>query len=393
MEQGKNNTEIHWQWIGVLAVVHAAFALIYGVQTMADSKGYISAGKDLIGFWNSAHVLRTPGYPAFVALCGSYYPLIIVLQHAMVIWMAWLAFRLVEPVDERAAKITFWAIGLHPWFAYWANAIMTEILAAICIVGVLYLLFRQHPVWAGLLTGYAILVRPASLPALLALVAGSYLYTRKKRDVALAVLASTLVLAPWLARNYRNANYIGISPIGEMTLWSKYAALTGIEPDLVWPEIDRVIQEKGEVGGNHYFKQQAFQIIQQHPIGALALNIRSAKAFLAYDLVSLVPSIQQDWNKPLSDNTMLVLALKIFFQYILPLTALSLFVYGALLSYRETNMAVALIMLSGLVAVIQFVGIGDTRLRIPSEPLFMIFIALGVSTYVSKRKEPMIGLS
>jgi len=373
----------YWRNSGILIVVHIVIALYFGLVRAADDIDYMRAGSDLFGFWNSTHVIRTPGYPALVALLGSNFPLVIFMQHAMVIGIAWMAYQIVEPVDPRAAWISFWLVGLHPWIAIWASAIMTEISATFCLVLALFLLIKKHPLWAGFLIGYAILIRPASIGALPALLFGAYLFTREKRVMASACLMCLLTLTPWLFRNYSNAGMVGISAAGGMNIWQRYAVLDGISKEH-WPIINKIIAEKGELEGNRYMMQEGLRIMKQHPVGVCIETLRMTKAFFAYDLQTLIPSIHEEWSKSIRQNTMGVMSLKILFQYLLPLIALSFAFYGAYKTYRHPNMSLVLVMLLGLIAVVILTGMPDTRLRIPAEPMFVMFISVGLSAIFRK---------
>src|SRR6266481_141651 len=88
-----------------LAIFHVMFALLYGVQSMADSVDYIAAAGHITAFIQSDHVVRTPGYPWFMALLGNYHPLIIFVQHGLVILLAYMFHATLEKDMPRLATV------------------------------------------------------------------------------------------------------------------------------------------------------------------------------------------------------------------------------------------------------------------------------------------------
>jgi len=48
------------------------------------------------------------------------------------------------------------------------------------------------------------------------------------------------------------------------------------------------------------------------------------------------------------------------------------------LTWRDPRMIAPLLMMVVMLSLVQLVGVGDTRLRLPSEPVIMMFTALGV---------------
>src|SRR5271168_2352416 len=123
----KNSAKLPFPWLLGVGIAHVLFLIWFGVQILPDTSSYVSAAQDFAGFLYSSHTIRTPGYPFFMLLLGNDVSIILAVQHSMVVLVACMAFRLMQPYDKGSASVVFWVIGLNPWFAYWASAVMTEI--------------------------------------------------------------------------------------------------------------------------------------------------------------------------------------------------------------------------------------------------------------------------
>jgi len=345
---------------------HLAFALYYGVQTMADSVDYISAADHITAFIQSDHVIRTPGYPWFMALLGNNQPLVIFVQHSLVILLASMLHVTLEKDLPRLAIAVFWVIGLHPWLAFWSNTIMTEILTLFFLGASFLALLKQKPYFAGLLVGISVLVRPSSLGALPALIVGVWLIHKEWRKALQVAAICSLVIVPWMVRNHHNAGTWSVSTVAGHTLWSRQAIVAGF-PGSPWPEIGKVLHEKGELEGDRYFLRKSIQAALDHPSGSVLQFVRSAKGYMAYDLHFLFPNIEKPWTDSIRQNTLPMVGLKILFQYVLPFSVWSLAFIGFWHGRNHVIFQLSGLYLSGLSLVILLIGIGDTRLRLPSE--------------------------
>ena len=364
-------------WLVILLAYHSAFAFIYGVQIMADSQDYIVAANDITAFIQSNHVIRTPGYPWFMSLLGNFYPLIICVQHGMAIALAWMFYTTLEQDMPRLAVVVFWVIGLHPWIAFWSCTIMTETLALFLLAASLLALIKQKPHLAGFLVGLSILVRPSSLGAIPALLLGVWLIHHELKKVIQATVLCTLVIFPWILRNHNNAGTWSLSSVAGHTLWSRQATVAGFH-DSPWPEIGKVLKEKGELEGDRYFMRRAMQTMVEHPAGTVVQFIRSAKGYTAYDLHLLVPSAEKAWTDSIRKNQLPMVGLKIFFQYLLPCLVWTIAIYGLWQERHQILFQLSGLYLCGLSIVVLLIGIGDTRLRMPSEIFLLILSSAGV---------------
>jgi len=373
----KNTAKLPFAWLLGVGIAHALFLVWLGVQILPDTVSYVSAAQDFAGFIYSSHTIRTPGYPFFMLLLWNDVPMILTVQHIMVVLVACMAFRMMQPYDKGSAAVVFWVIGLNPWFAYWASALMTETLALFLVFASLYFLVKRSPFSSAILLGLAILVRPSSVGVLPAFVLGVWWMSRAARKTVLATLLCFTVISPWLVRNRVLMGSWTISSVAGHTLWSRQAPLTS-DPAGVWKVINRVLVEKGEIEGDSYFMRLALQTAYEHPWGTVTQFLRSAKAYLAYDIQFLDPHLGPEWSNSLMNNTGWILVMKIVFQFLLPMLVWGMAWMGSRHLLKHRRYRITMLYGAGLSAVILLIGIGDTRLRLPAEPMLMMFASMGL---------------
>ncbi len=192
---------------------------------LTDSSGYLELARSLRlegRFHASEHEesLRTPGYPAFLALVqaifGERSGFIILVQVLLTLLTAWLLFRAAGALGgEQAGLAAAWLYALSPNALFWAGTVMTETFFAFWLALSMALLIEavQHGSWgrgacAGLALGLAVLARPIGLYLIPLWAAGALLAARKfprggRRWVPAAALlvAALLPVLAWQTRN------------------------------------------------------------------------------------------------------------------------------------------------------------------------------------------------
>ena len=179
--------------------------------------------------------IRTPGYPLVIAAVlalGLPLPVTIALQHLLAVITAIAIFLVTERMTGRwraglAAQILF---SLTPAVRIFAHQYMSDILeAAVVLATILAVMLaaRGSMIWAavaGLLSGYATLVRPIALFWFLPL---ALILAWRARRAAAVFLAAALVLpGGWMLRNYGATGVATISSIGgENLLFYRAAAV------------------------------------------------------------------------------------------------------------------------------------------------------------------------
>jgi 4-amino-4-deoxy-L-arabinose transferase-like glycosyltransferase len=178
-------------------------------------------------------VIRTPGYPAYVALVylafGAGNQMALAVTQAFVFAaLCLIVFAIARRITtERNALAAAWLAALFPPFPYFAALALTELWTAFVLS--LAMLACIHAAQTGRLSRYALagvlfslttLVRPAFvlLPFFLAFAVPMLVRSARKRRAlvgwAFLCLAAALTLAPWLTYNYVHLGRLTLSPAG-----------------------------------------------------------------------------------------------------------------------------------------------------------------------------------
>jgi hypothetical protein len=234
----------------ILAI--AALAFLHGLTfvwyqhadwstSWSDQRGYQSLGKALAltgrftRYPDAAvyvpEVLRTPGYPMFVAamyrLFGVNQLAVVIPQAALCAVIAVLVYALARRiVPESTARFSGFAVALYPPIPYFAALVMTEVWTTVMLTAAMALTLRavqtervRDYVLAGAMCAFTALCRPvfvllpfalAGIGVLLALWQRQQPWRRWIAFIA----AGAIVFSPWFAYNYHYFHQITISPAG-----------------------------------------------------------------------------------------------------------------------------------------------------------------------------------
>lgn len=235
--------------IGLVALAHAALYIVYqqgewqSATAWTDQRGYQRLGASLATtgqFTRYAdtdafvpEVIRTPGYPAFVALVylvfGVGNDLAVAMAQAFVFAaICIMVYALARKVaGDRGAIVAATMTALYSPLPYFGSLIVTELWTAFVATAALIVCLRaaQHGrirdfALAGALFTATTMVRPAFvlMPFFFAgavplLVSGQRTAAALKGWATLAVVAG-IALMPWLAYNYVNLGQLTLSPAG-----------------------------------------------------------------------------------------------------------------------------------------------------------------------------------
>lgn len=233
--------------IVALALLHAAFYIWYQRpewdRSWTDQAGYERLGEVLAttGLFTRypdapvfvPEVIRTPGYPAFVALVyvvagvGSHVA-VAVAQAFVFAGLCLLVFALARRVtDERTALVAAGLSAIFSPFPYFGALVLTELWTAFAATTALVVTINaaQRPsvarfAWAGVLLSLTTLVRPAFvlLPFFLTIGVPLLVPGQRTRRALLGwaalSLAAGLTLVPWFTYNYVNLGQFTLSPAG-----------------------------------------------------------------------------------------------------------------------------------------------------------------------------------
>lgn len=235
--------------IALVALAHAALYIVYqqgewrSGAAWTDQSGYQRLGASLATtgqFTRYAdatvfvpEVIRTPGYPAFVAvvyrLFGVNNDLAVAIAQAFVfVGICWMVAAITRrAAGDRSAIVAGVMTALYSPLPYFGSLILTELWTAFAATAAILVCLRaaqeqrlRDYVIAGALFTATTLVRPAFvlMPFFVA-IAVPLLVRQQRQARALkgwAALAATAAIAllPWLAYNYVNLGQVTLSPAG-----------------------------------------------------------------------------------------------------------------------------------------------------------------------------------
>lgn len=226
------------------SLVHAhAFR---GANPIANS--YAAPGNDRGG----PETLRTPGYPLFLAAIlalGLPLPAAVVLQHLLAVALAAAVFLFTDVVLRQriAAIVAGLLIATQPMMTIMAHQYMSDIAGAVFVAAALFCLSRRGLGWtiaAGALAGCTTLVRPIAILWFVPLAV--IIAWRTPRRALAFLLASVVLPAAWIARNYEQTGVATISSIaGENMLFFRAGAVLALQDKPLLYRLSAIQQPMG----------------------------------------------------------------------------------------------------------------------------------------------------
>lgn len=233
--------------ISLVAIVHGAFYVAYlrpeWDTAWSDREGYVRLGTALAESGRFTRypdapvfvpeVIRTPGYPAFIAVFYRLFGVgndVAVAAGQVLIFplLCWLVYAIVRRVaHERAAIAAAALTAVFSPLAHFAGLILTEFWTTVVLTAAMLVSLRavqqqrsRDFVLAGVLLSATTLVRPAFvlLPFFLAI--GMPLLVRSERSPralqgwTLLAVAAAFTLVPWFTYNYVYLGRFVLSPAG-----------------------------------------------------------------------------------------------------------------------------------------------------------------------------------
>jgi hypothetical protein len=173
-------------------------------------------------------IQRTPGYPVFLIILGNWPPLILFVQHVLVLFTAVGLARMLDRMGQpKIAKLAGWTYALLPYPMVMASLVLSETLFIFFLVMAVGLSSESllesdklKMLASSLFWGMAVLVRPVALPMmmvflLVVLVAFIPDWWRKWTIPMLATVGLVFPLG-WMVRNHQVSGDFIISSMGPM---------------------------------------------------------------------------------------------------------------------------------------------------------------------------------
>jgi hypothetical protein len=246
-------------------------------HNLADGRGFSYARPDS-GLSTGRHVGRAPLYPLFLAGLGlavpgsairadrlpnAVPPDVKVAQALLgcgLVWLVgWWANR---AAGRRAGIAAAWIAAVYPPLVAISSYLLSETLYAVLALLAARLVDRalaaaepERPTLlalaGGVVTGLAVLTRPASL-LFLALVAAWLIVRRRGWTAAAVLVGAALVVAPWTARNQAAyGRFVLVASEGGVTFWTGNNRLARGEGDLAAnPDMKRAALEIERAAGD-----------------------------------------------------------------------------------------------------------------------------------------------
>jgi hypothetical protein len=258
-------------------------------------------------FDGKSYARRTPGYPAFTALCcyvagvdpnpqraepGEIERVVAIGQALASLLTCWFAYRVAALLQEGpdslpkgTAVATLVLTVLDPYAVVLSGLVLSETLFATLLMATVWVASKDATLagrrWparlggiTGLLAGFAVMVRPSGL-LLAPIGAGLWVWLgsdrrRRARHVLGAAVGMLLVLTPWWYRNWRlfDAFVPTTLNVGE-------SLYDGLNPEATGASnmefLNTREQPAGELARDRYWRRKALDFVASHPGQSLRL--------------------------------------------------------------------------------------------------------------------------
>lgn len=350
------------------------------IEMLPDQRGYLELGRNLLAgnglhytdprFTGPLFAARTPGYPAFIAMCGESIPAVRIVQSILDTSTALAIYLLARRITQNrfAAEITAALVVLNPFLIYFSALLLTESLYASMLAWGACLL--THPrAWPGgiLLLALAIHVRPSGMGLPVLLTALLPILTARKTLIAVAL--TVLVMLPWALRNHH--------VLGQW-LWTTtndgITAYDGLHPGATGKSDQSFVagmphvKEMSELERNDFFSTAMKRFVRENPGESFRLAL--AKIARTWSPVPL----SEEFGRPLYR----VIAL----LYALPLDVLA--IVGIVSGGLSRRTILFLLMPAIYLTALTMLSVGSLRYRIPAEPMLAVIAGAGAARLIQK---------
>ncbi len=366
-----------------------------------DADGYwrlaqtIVHGEEYSIYTPPRRVLRMPGFPLVLAgamsVAGEDHfrvRLFLALTGVAACYLVYLLGK--ELTNETTGLIAAGLTAVSPVMAGFSVLFLSETVFAVTMLFSLWVLVKlenvkwgdhdrlQGCLWsalAGVSLAAAFYVRPGwllTLPIIVVLMIWNAKGQRARalERAAILILGFTVMLAPWVYRNYQVTGHFVLT-----SLWSGPSLYDGLNPqatgdsDMTFFDRDRVMLKMSEYEMNRYYTQQAVEYARQHP--GHVIQLMGAKLLRYWKPWPNASQFRSWW---------IMAAVSAVF-----LPALLLALYGIWISRQQRLLL--LITLGPILyfSMIHMVFVSSLRYRLPAEYSLYILSAIGVTALVGDR--------
>jgi Dolichyl-phosphate-mannose-protein mannosyltransferase len=401
-----------WLVLGLGVFTHSAFLVMNHSYYALDTPSYLVPADNLlqkhefVNELNHPELSRTPGYPLLLALFRIR-PLkleyLILLQHILCVLTAMgLAAAALKTTNSSLIALASASIlSLDLATLVVANSLLTETIFMVVIALVTWLLYQvaKEPTGAvgryaaaGVMGGYAVLVRPVALLYFVPVSIYLWLVLKRRSLRPILIFAAFFLLLPliWSARNYVESGYFGISTIGAHNLLAYRAAgvlavrqsgdyLTNVSNARSALIKQACGELKREYGRDCTQVTEAQQAQYSARVGR-DIILRDVPGYFKSALIGLVYIVLGGGAEAVSKIARINphLAERIVLLVTLPEACLAIigswFWFG-----RERNLCYLLVLTVGYFFLISAGGEAYSRFRVPVMPMYALLVAGGIS--------------
>lgn len=396
---------------------------IYG----SDSQGYVSLAENLLNNGNFGHdkglieTFRTPGFPLLLAAWRSVfsdYRLYPILQIIFVLVSSVLIYEIARSVISWKAGVAASLLFIiDPNTVYHAMVVLSEISYTLLLIFALYLIVAKPKLFiplefaAGLMLGFAALVRPVSfyLPLLfisyfVVLGAKRFFSWRKVMISSLLLFVSyCAVLTPWLLRNYSVSGVFDISSVPALNLFNytipqflayKNGTSAEFESEKLYAKAGIMPEDADELSNSSIMKKIAGSHIWDNPFSfTLFYAVKSVPFFVSSGVGNIQYTLSEIRGVPDASYSINMTSLILSGRFseafaemkrnsVETVEQLILLLACILALFALANKARRLDIILLLMVIVYFAGVtnvaSNARLRIPVSPLIYILAIVGL---------------
>lgn len=422
IDQNSFLTRRSWPLLALVLILHGVlltFALVNQSYLTDDSIQYLTLSENLTshGVWSQSFLApyvpdlqRTPGYPVLLALTGNSIPLLLILQHLMVLLSGWVLFKILTLLfSVRVGRWGTWAWLLQPYPILMASLVLSEVPFILAFLlgmwGLLHFRKRLNMsalMAGGIALGAATYIRPVAMPVMIVLLIVASLWAFSKKSFlsfGLGLLLIPLLLMPWMLRNQAVSGQLNFNSMGDMALI--HGRLGGLaahregkgnnEATLFQMGDSLAMGEKGLQGYRTYYTEKqshetelyrggvfgtTLSYYMRHPISGLIFQVKSWG--------NMARGVGYGWSLQLTKSPGLSFGLALL-QGLLNL-AMFFGVVFAVWKWRRRPggmgwIAIAVV----LILLVSGAAWADGRYRMVLDPLLVIMGGVGLETFLRKQ--------